>query len=65
MKDGRAFKGKKMTEKPKSIEEVKTLISNGDIEIMLAEDLPDGTTRLLVCDYRRTFDENEVYEIIV
>ena len=53
------------SDKPKSIEEVKNLIGIGDIEVMIQEDLPDGTTRLLICDNRRTYEEGEVYEIIV
>jgi len=51
--------------KPQSIKEVENLIGKGDIEIWLQEDLDDGTTRLLVCDNRRTYDEAEIYEIIV
>jgi hypothetical protein len=41
------------------------LVKTGDIEIMLQEDLDDGTTSLLVCDNRRSYEEGEVYEIIV
>ena len=51
--------------KPKSMSEIEALVADGDLCVMLAEDLNDGTTRLLVCDYRRTFDEGEIYEIIV
>lgn len=51
--------------KPQSEAELRQLVEHGDIEIMLAEDLEDGTSRLLVCDHRRTFEQGEIYEIIV
>ncbi len=54
-----------MAEKPKSFDELKQLVVNEDIEILLQEDLPDGTTRLLIQDNRRTYEEGEIYELIV
>ena len=51
--------------KPRNAEELKQLVDDHDIEIMLAEDLDDGTTRLLICDNRRTYEEGEIYELIV
>ena len=51
--------------KPTSFDELKQLVENGDISVMLQEDLPDGTTRLLIQDNRRTYDEGEIYEIII
>jgi hypothetical protein len=54
-----------MIPKPKSFDELKNLVDTGDIEIMISEDLDDGTTRLLIHDHRRTYEEGEVYELIV
>ncbi len=51
--------------KPKTFEEVEQLIASGNIEVMIQEDLPDGTTRLFICDNRRTYEEGEIYEIII
>jgi len=51
--------------KPQNIEELKKLVESREIEIMLSEDLPDGTTRLLILDCRRQYSEGEIYEIIV
>lgn len=51
--------------KPTSFPELKTLVDAGDIEVMLQEDQDDGTTRVLLCDHRRTYEEGEIYEIIV
>lgn len=51
--------------KPRSYEEVIALKEANEIEVMLAEDLPDGTTRMLICDNRRTYEEGEIYEIII
>ncbi len=51
--------------KPRNAEELKALIDNHEVEIMLSEDLDDGTSRLLICDNRRTYDEGEIYEIII
>ena len=50
--------------KPKTFAELKALVESGDISVMLQEDLSDGTTRLLLCDYRQPW-EKEVYEVIV
>ena len=50
---------------PQTAEELKQLVECGDIEIMLAEDLPDGTSRLLLCDHRRLYNQGEIYEIII
>lgn len=52
-----------MFPKPQSFDELKILIDAGDIEILISEDLDDGTTRLLICDNRRT--EGEIYELII
>jgi hypothetical protein len=41
-------------EKPKNIEELKQLIDNHEIEILDVFDL---------CDYRRSYEEGEIYEI--
>jgi len=46
-------------------DELKNLLASGDIEILLQEDVGDGTTRLLICDRRRTYKEGEIYETIV
>lgn len=54
-----------MNNKPTSFEELKALVSSGEIEIMLQEDFQDGTTHLLVCDNRRTYEEGEIYEVIL
>ena len=51
--------------KPTDFAELKALVDSGDIEVMLQEDLDDGATRVLLCDRRRTFEEGEIYEIIV
>ena len=51
--------------KPRSTEELQALIENGDIEIMLAEDVDEQLTRLLICDHRRSYEEGEIYEIII
>ncbi len=51
--------------KPQSLDELKALRNSGDIEIMLAEDMADGTTRILICDHRRTFEEGKIYEIVI
>ncbi len=51
--------------KPQSAEELRQLVEQGDIEIMLAEDLPDGTSHLMICDHRRNYSEGEIYEIII
>lgn len=57
-----------MTEKPKTFEEVTELLFSGDIDIMLKEDVQDKgmyKVRFLICDHRRTYEEGEVYEVIV
>ena len=51
--------------KPRNAEELKQLVDDHEIEIILAEDLDDGTTRLFICDNRRTYEEGEIYKIIV
>ncbi len=51
--------------KPRNAEELKALVDAHEIEIMLSEDLPDGTSRLFICDNRRTFEEGEIYELII
>ena len=51
--------------RPETIEELKSLVDAGDIEILLSEEIADGTTHLLVQDNRRTFEEGELYEIVV
>lgn len=55
----------KFTQKPKNLDELEALINSGDIEVMLQEDLDDGTTRLLICDHRRTYEEGEIYEVVI
>lgn len=55
----------KMTEKPKTFEEVKELVESGHISVMLQEGMADGKTRFLLCDHRRTYEEGEVYEVVV
>ena len=40
-------------------------VLKGDIEVLLAEELKDGTTHLMICDHRRTNEEGEIYEIII
>lgn len=52
-------------DKPKNEEELKALVDSKEVEILLYEDLPDGTTRLLICDHRRSYEEGEIYELIV
>lgn len=52
-------------EKPKTWEELEALYDAGDISVLLQEELDDGTTRILICDNRRTYEEGEIYEIIV
>ncbi len=54
-----------MTSKPSNITELKSLIENGDIEILLQEDIGGELTRILICDHRRTFEEGEIYEIMI
>ena len=51
--------------KPKNEEELKALVDSKEVEILLYEDLPDGTTRLLICDHRRSYEEGEIYELVV
>ena len=51
--------------KPESTDELRTLVESGDIEILLSEEIADGTTHLLVQDNRRTYEEGELYEIVV
>ncbi len=51
--------------KPKNEEELKLLVEKGDIEILLAEDIDGELTRLLICDNRRSYEEGEIYEIVV
>ena len=54
-----------MISKPKSFEQLKKLVNSGDIEILLEEELDDGTSRLLVCDHRQSYKDGEIYELIV
>lgn len=54
-----------MVPKPQSFNELENLVNNGDIEIMVSEELDDGTTRLLICDHRRIYEDGEIYELIV
>ncbi len=54
-----------MVEKPKSFEELKQLVENGDIEVLIQEDQSDGTTLLLILDNRRSYEEGEIYELRV
>ncbi len=51
--------------KPKTFEEVEQLIASGDIEVMIQEDIDEQLTRMLICDNRRSYEEGEIYEIIV
>lgn len=51
--------------KPRNSEELQRLIDAHDIEILLSEDIDGQLTRLLICDNRRSYDEGELYEIIV
>jgi hypothetical protein len=51
--------------KPQSFAEFKTLLDNGDIEILLSEDMAGELTRLLILDHRRTYSEGEIYEILI
>ena len=51
--------------KPKDEFELFELVSNCDVEIMLSEELEDGRSHLMICDHRRTYEEGEVYEIIL
>jgi hypothetical protein len=51
--------------KPQSFAELKTLLDNGDIEVLLAEDVAGELTRLLILDHRRTYSEGEIYEILI
>ena len=54
-----------MTKKPKTFEEVLKLVDSGDIEVMLQEWMTDGTICFLICDHRRTYEDGEVYEVVV
>ena len=51
-------------EKPKTFEEVKALVESGHISVMLQEEI-DGETHFLISDHRRTYEEGEIYEVIV
>lgn len=52
-------------EKPRTFDELDDLLKNKEVEVMLQEELDDGTVRLLVYDYRRTYEEGEIYELIL
>jgi len=54
-----------ITEKPKTFNEVKELVECGDVSVMLQEDMDDGATHFLICDNRRSYEEGEVYEVVV
>lgn len=51
--------------KPQSFAEFKALLVNGDIEILLSEDVAGELTRVLILDHRRTYSEGEIYEILI
>jgi len=51
--------------KPNTLEEVRQLLDAEDIEVWIDEEIIGGRRRLLICDYRRTVEEGELYEIIV
>ena len=51
--------------KPKTWKEFEELYRDGDIEILIIEEQEDRTIKLLLCDHRRTYDEGEIYEIII
>ena len=50
---------------PQSFDELKKLVEDGDIEVLLQEDIAGELTRLLICDHRRTVEDGEIYEIVV
>jgi len=51
--------------KPTTYEEVETLVDSGQIEVMVQEFVDDSHIRFFICDHRRTYEENEIYEVIV
>jgi hypothetical protein len=53
------------SERPKTFEELKQLVDNGDIEVWIEEDISDTLTRYFILDRRRTYEEGELYELIL
>jgi hypothetical protein len=53
-----------MTEKPKTLFDVEELVHNGDISVM-HQDFINNEYHFLICDHRRTYEEGEVYEVVV
>ena len=51
-----------MGEKPKTIEEVEKLVESGDMSVWIQEER-ENKIILLVCDYRRSYEEDELYEL--
>ena len=62
---GRAVEATMIPPQPQNEAELRQLVDSGDIEIMLWEDIDAQLTRLLLCDHRRSYEEGEIYEIIV
>jgi hypothetical protein len=44
--------------------DIEELVNNGDIEVMIQEEI-NGNTHFLICDHRRTYEEGEIYEIVI
>ena len=53
-----------MVENPKTLFEIEELVSNGDISVM-HQDFINNEYHFLVCDHRRTYEEGEVYEVVI
>ena len=53
--------------KSKTWADIECLVANGDIEILIAEDYPSDCnyTTLLIQDNRRTYEEGEIYEVVI
>ena len=57
--------GNMRAKKPKTMEEIQSLVNERAIEVCIAEELEDGRTQFLICDNRRSYEEGEIYEVIV
>jgi len=49
--------------KPKSKGQLKRLVAQGAIEVLVEEPQLDGTILFFVHDHRRTYEDGELYEI--
>ena len=52
------------TVKPKTFDEIETLVNNGDISVLLKKEI-NGKTQFLIRDSRVTYNEGDIYTVVL